>query len=128
MNDIKNSQKHLLDHAAKEQSFRKQIIADIAQLLRNPTTDPTLKLFIILGLLVVVGISFVFSIFLVHAVYALWVPGAEFHPEKYGYIILVQLLCLMGISIPLVLQASKAEQALRLEDSFNKIYDARFGK
>lgn len=126
MNDIKNVPNRLLNQAAKEQSFRKQIIADITQLLRNPETAPILKLFIVLGLLVILGISFVFSVFILHTVYAI-IRNAEYNPLHYAYIISILIVSLMVIAVPLVFKASTAEQSLRLDGSFNKIYRARFG-
>ena len=125
MKTVKNAQSRLLDQTAKEQSFRKQIVLGIIQLLRDPRTDPILRFFTVLALIIVIFISFVFSICLVHAIVAI-IRDTDFHPQTYGYFILVPILMLMGVAIPFVLKAGKVEQSLRLDDSFNKIYEARF--
>ena len=122
MNGIKDVQNRLLDQAAKEQSFRKQIVTDIAELLRNPDTDPVLKLFTVLVLLVVVCISFLSTLFILYA--------ALKSLPSFGYVLVIPglVVLLMILAIPLVLKASSTEQSLRLNHGFNKIYEARFGK
>ena len=127
MNHTKNLQKSLSDQAAKEQSFRRQIVVGIVQLLKDPSADPFLKSFAILVLLVVVSISFVFSVFLIHISYSA-ICDAECEPLHYAYIILALVALLIMVAIPSIFRASKTEQALRLDYSFNKIYEARFGK
>ena len=127
MNDAKNLQKNLSDQTAKEQSFRRQIVAGIVQLLKDPSADPFLKFFTVLGLLVIVGISFVFSVFLIDISYSA-ICREKCEPLHYAYIILALLALLIMVAVPFVFKASKTEQALRLDYSFNKIYEARFGR
>ncbi len=112
----------LLDH---EQSFRKQIMSALIRLLTRPDTDPVLKMLIILGGLAIVGISFTLSVCLIHLAHASVFGISSFDPFRYARLIAFELSALGGLSIPLVVKASSHEQALRLEDSLDKIRYAR---
>ena len=116
----------LLNEAAQERSFRKQVLSAIGQLLRDPDTDPVLRVVLAFGCLVIVGISFVLSVFLIHAACA-FLLDVEIKPFNYAIIITIKLIFLMGLSIPLVVRGGSHERALRLESSFNKISSARVG-
>ena len=126
MSDFGKIQDRFLDQADKEQSFRKQIVGEITQLLRRKDTPISLKIFIILGLLVLLGISFVFTIFLIHTVFAT-VKDTTFNPMTYVAIISAQIVLLMAICLPLVIKASNREAAIRLEENLDWTYAAKIG-
>ena len=128
MTDIKDVPNSLSKQAAKEQTFRKQITAGIIQLLRDPKTDPALRLITLLCLVVLAGVSFVFSALLVHAIYAGTIGDTNFNPLKYGYIIFALFALLMALAIPAVFRASPTEQALRLGDNYSRTYSGKIGK
>ena len=116
---------------ADEASFRKQVAGTIGQLLRDPGTEPVLKLLVVLGLLDLVAISFVLTVFLVHALCTLTplrVGAESFHPFHYAMTIAGFFGMLMGISVPVVVKTSNREHAMQLDTSFEKIYEARAGK
>lgn len=127
MSGTENIREKLLSQVAEERNFRQQIVADIAALLRNPMTPPILRLFIVLVLLVALGLSFVLTIFIINAIliFFLTIP---FNPFWYVLVIAIKVMLLVALSIPLVLKAASTEQALRLDESFNKVYGAKFGK
>ncbi len=114
----------LTDQLKQEQSFRKQIMSGIIQLLSRPDTDPLLKMLVVLGCFVILGISFTFSVCILHVIHAAYVK-ATFDPFKYAELMAGEVVVLGGVSVPAVVRASAHEQALRLEESFNKVRDAR---
>lgn len=116
----------ILDIAKKEGKSRDRIIGNISALLKNPQTPPTLKLFIVLVLLVVLGISFIITICCIHALWAFFADNNTFNPFYYVITICVMIFALILLSIPLILKSNTTEQSMRLDDNFTKIYNSRF--
>lgn len=115
----------LVDQAAAELGFRKQILSELASLLRKKDTLPSLKILIVLGLLVILGISVVFTMFLIQAAIAAVKSDPNFEAVPYIIAIAVMVVLLMAVSVPLIVKAGSQEAALRLEDSLNRTYKAR---
>ncbi len=125
MLDIGNAQKRFLDQATKEQSFRKQIINGLIQVLKNPKTTTTMRLLIVSALLTALGLSFLFVTFLVCAVVSLFKNGEHLYPRYFITAMSLLLALFMLQAIFLAFKASTTEQSLRLEDSFDRIYKKR---
>lgn len=114
----------LLKQASDELGFRKQIVSELGNLLKNDETPLFLKILIILGFLVFLGISFVFTIFLVDAAISTY-NSDQFVPDKYVYIITGKVVLLMFIGGIVILKAGTQEAALRLEENLNRTFNAR---
>lgn len=121
--DVDHTEK-LLKQASEELGFRKQIVSELGNLLKNDETPLFLKILIVLGFLVFVGISFVFTIFLIDAAMSAF-NGSEFKPDKYVFIISGKVVMLMFIGGIVILKAGTQEAALRLEENLNKTLNAR---
>jgi hypothetical protein len=121
---VKDHADELLNQASEELGFRKQIVTDLGNLLKDDETPLFLKILIVLGFLAFVGISFVFTIFLIDAAMSA-VNGGQFNPDKYLYIITGKVILLMFVGGLVILKAGTQESALRLEENLNKTFNAR---
>lgn len=109
-------------------SFLKEIAFSLLQLVREPHTDPVLKVLIVTGCLVLAGLSLVMLVFLGHVACALSPLHTKIEPFQYVFAIGGHLAVLAPLSIFASIKAAPVEQARRLESSLNKIDEARYGR
>ncbi len=114
----------LRDEVKEQASFRRHILQTIGHLVGDPNTEPTLKILIVVELLIMLAISFVFTILLVHLAYAALTP-ASINPLHYSLIIAGQMSVGAFISVPLIAKAGHKEEARRLDESLRKVSSAR---
>lgn len=117
----------LMEEARNEASLRRAIVGAMQRILGDPVADPVLKVLVVAGFLGIVGISFLFTAFLINAGCHLVDHGVWFEPIYYVAVIAATTLVLMGISIPLIVRGSSRGEAMRLKESFERVYAARIG-
>ena len=115
MNDGRMVTERLLDQAREEQSFRRQISAALVSLLRDPLTGRDVKIYVVVILALLVGLSFYITGLLLYVVVSIF-GGEKPHP---AFLLGIpgMLLPVVGMSIPLIRSASETEQAVRLRDT-----------
>lgn len=125
MSENRRPQEGLVDLARKEAATRSGIFRDLGEALVNPEIPFTLKLLILLVLADGIGISAIITICIIAAI-TTSAQGDKFDPSNCFLYTFLLVVALMGIGILFVLNAGSTEQALRLDASLNKIYDARY--
>lgn len=112
----------------RELSFLKEVVSSLLQLVKEPHTDPVLKVLIVTGCLILADLSLVLVIFLGHVACALSPLHTKIEPFHYALFMGGHLGVLAPLSIFASIKAAPVEQARRLESSLNKIDEARYGR
>jgi len=125
MADIDPSVRSTITNQARaEQSFRQSIVGNLSKLL-SPQTPTELRVIVVTLLTVTLAISFIISVFLIHSLCFMLLRQPPYNPMHYVIVITVLMLACTGLSMPIIIRANTIEQALRLEDSFQKTIAAR---
>jgi len=126
MTDEKDVQKSLIEGLSKEQKLRAQIVGGIVRLLKDPETEFKFKFCIVMVLFIMFALSLVFCLFMINACVVIFHPVMTLNVGLYLGIISGKVVLMMMVGMPLVFRASSVEEALRLNDGFNRIHRAKF--
>lgn len=113
--------------AKQEQKFRKEIVSAIFKVLKDPNINPTLKVLISLGLIVLIGISSVILVCVLN-IFAHILGNTLFHATPYIVIIAMHIGALLLLAFPILSQAQSLENAIRITDNFDTILTTRSRK
>jgi asparagine N-glycosylation enzyme membrane subunit Stt3 len=114
----------ILKEVGEERAFRTKIAEHLGELLKRPEIPFSLKGLIVIALflLAVISVVLVFGMFdFLSCVY----NETQFESFKYMVVLVGMSVVLVGLAVPVVLKAGNAEQAMRLNQSFDRIYQAR---
>lgn len=93
-------------------------IADqLLKIITHPLIDPSVKIHILLVLSIIICLAFYALIIIVYAIFATL--------PSFSYVLVIpgMFLLLILCSLPLFLRAGNVDAAIRLGDSFHKIYE-----
>ncbi len=113
--------------AKQQQKLHKQIVSAISKVLRDSNIDPTLKVLISLGLIVLIGISSVILICVLN-IFAHLLGNTLFNATPYIVIIAMHIGALLLLAFPILSQAQSLEHAIRITDNFDTVLTTRSSK
>ena len=114
----------LIKEVGEERSFRTKIAGQFVELIKRPEIPFSLKALIVIAVFLFVVIGAVVSICLIHMV-SCAISKTPFDGFSYLMALVGLSIALIALAVPVILKAGNAEQAMRLNQSFDRIYSAR---